>query len=99
MKLEIRKIAVSSLVLSAYPLVLFGLAMARALLATPEFGADATGAQMAMQVILGILVETAVMLVLSVIIAFVYNLFCSFGIKGIRFDIEEVEEAQGPEGN
>ncbi|MDR1123726.1 MAG: hypothetical protein LBL61_03835 [Elusimicrobiota bacterium] len=98
MKLEIRKITISSLVLSAYPLVLFGLAMARALLAPPDFG-DASAGQMVMQVILGILVETAVMLMLSVIIAFVYNLFCSFGIKGIRFDIEEVEETQGTEGN
>ncbi|MDR0735107.1 MAG: hypothetical protein LBG16_05450 [Elusimicrobiota bacterium] len=99
MKLEIRKITISSLFLSAYPLVLFGLALARALLAPPDFSASATAVEMIMQVVLGILVETAVMLVLSVVIAFVYNLFCSFGIKGIRFDIEEVEEAPGPQGD
>jgi hypothetical protein len=99
MKLEIRKITISSLFLSAYPLVLFALALARALLAPPDFGAAATAVEMIMQVVLGILVETAVMLVLSVVIAFVYNLFCSFGIKGIRFDIEEVEEAPGPQGD
>ena len=91
MKLEIRKVALGSLVFSAYPLVLFALAAARAVLMPADFAADATAFTIIMQAVMQTLTETAVLLVLSLLIVFVYNVFCSFGIKGIRFDIEEVE--------
>ena len=97
MKLEIRKINLPSLALSAYPLVLFALAAVRALLLPSDIVPDATLMQTILQVSLQVLMETAAMLFISIVIAFIYNLFCSFGIKGIRFDIAEVEEvpAQG----
>ena len=92
MKLEIRKINLPSLVLSAYPLVMFAVAAARALLIPPDILPEGTFTENAVQLALLVLMETAALMVLSVIIAFVYNLFCSFGIKGIRFEIAEVEE-------
>jgi len=97
MKLEIRKINLPSLALSAYPLVLFALAAVRAVILPYDMSPEATLMQSVLQVILQVLMETAAMLFISVVIAFIYNLFCSFGIKGIRFDIAEVEEvsAQG----
>jgi len=98
MKLEIRKLGLGSLVFSAYPLVLFGLAAVKALLMPIELSPDATTMQAVMQIVMQILTETAVFLVLSLVVAFVYNVFCSFGIKGIRFDIVEVEEVGGADG-
>ena len=93
MKLEIRKINLPSLVLSAYPLILFAVAGVRALLMPPDIVPDAGTLDSILQPILLVLMETAAMLMLSVVVAFVYNIFCSFGIKGIRFEIAEVEEA------
>jgi len=98
MKLEIRKIAPGTLVFSAYPLVLFALSLARALIMPPLPMPDATAMQSIMQIVMQVLTETAVFLVLSLVTVFIYNVFCSLGIKGIRFDIEEVEVVDAQEG-
>ena len=98
MKLEIRKINLPSLVLSAYPLVMFAMAAARALLMPSDMLPEMTFMQSLTNMVLQVLMETAALLLLSMVVAFVYNLFCSFGIKGIRFEVAEVEETPAGEG-
>ena len=50
---------------------------------------DMSVIQQILQIILWTLVDTMVYLVLFVISAFVYNLFCSFGMRGLTFTVEE----------
>lgn len=100
MKLEIRNISLGSIVFSVYPLIVFALSLLNAIFAASamvEYGIM----EKVMQVVLWALADTMVLLVISLVVAFVYNLFCSFGIRGLRFEIEEVEEgkAQQEEGN
>jgi hypothetical protein len=93
MKLEIKNISLSSLIFSAYPLIIFVLALVNSVFAAdaiPEYGIM----ERVLQLTLWALAETLVILITSLVVAFVYNLLCSFGVKGLRFDIEEVEEKQ-----
>lgn len=91
MKLEIKNISLSSVIFSVYPLIVFALSLINAV-----FAAEAIGEygimERVMQVVLWSLAETMVILVTTLVVAFVYNLLCSFGVKGLRFEIEEVED-------
>jgi len=96
MKLEIKNISLGSILFSVYPLIVFAFSLASVLLGVGELAGE-TIMENVMQAILLTLAQTLVILVLSVVVVVVYNLFCSFGIKGIRFEIEEVggqDEAQ-----
>lgn len=90
MKLEIKNISLKSVIFSVYPLVVFVFCLLNAIFAIGDLS-DFTFFQKIMQVVLWTLTETLSIVVISVALAFVYNLLCSFGIKGIRFEIEEVE--------
>lgn len=93
MKLEIKNISLSSVIFSAYPLLVFALSLLNAVFAAeaiPEYGIM----EKVMQVVLWALAETMVLLITSLVVAFAYNLLCSFGVKGLRFEIEEVEDAK-----
>ena len=91
MKLEIKNISLSSVIFSVYPLIVFAISLLNAV-----FAAEAIGEygimERVMQVILWSLAETMVLLVTTLVVASVYNLLCSFGVKGLRFEIEEVED-------
>jgi len=88
MKIEIKNISLKSIILSAFPLLVFALCLVNYVLqisSMPDFSLM----QQILQIILWTLVDTMVYLVLIVIAAFIYNLFCSFGIKGLTFTVEE----------
>ncbi len=91
MKLEIKNISLRSVIFSVYPLIVFAISLLNAV-----FAAEAIGEygimERVMQVVLWSLAETMVILVTTLVVAFVYNLLCSFGVKGLRFEIEEVED-------
>jgi hypothetical protein len=78
---------------SAYPLAVFSLSLLSVLIALPEFSSDNTLFQSLMEFLMNVISLTAAVFVLSLLTVFIYNLFCSFGIKGIKFEIEEVEES------
>ena len=88
MKLEIKNINLGTVVFSVYPLVLFVLSFLNAIFAIGDLS-DYTMMQKIMQVVLWTLAQTLTLVVISLALAFVYNLLCAFGIRGIRFDIEE----------
>lgn len=96
--LEIKRISLKSLVFSAYPLIVFVFILLSSYfelgdLIDPEAGFFA----MATQVMLFSLIRTAVIVLFSVLAAFLYNLLSSFGMKGIRISLAEVEEAPAKE--
>ena len=88
MKIEIKNIHLKSIILSAFPLLVFALCLVNYVLQISSMP-DLSLIQQVLQIILWTLVDTMVYLVLIVIAAFVYNLFCSFGIKGLTFTVEE----------
>ena len=96
--LEIKRISLKSLVFSVYPLIVFVFILLFSYfelgdLIDPEAGFFAT----ATQVMLFSLIRTAVIVLFSVLAAFLYNLLSSFGMKGIRISLTEVEEAPAQE--
>ena len=88
MKIEIKNINLKSIILSAFPLLVFALCLVNYVLQISSMP-DTSLIQQILQIILWTLVDTMVYLVLIVIAAFIYNLFCSFGIKGLTFTVEE----------
>lgn len=99
MKIEIKNINLKSIILSAFPLLVFALCLVNYVLQISSMP-DLSLIQQVLQIILWTLVDTMVYLVLIVIAAFVYNLFCSFGIKGLTFTVEEpVSEEEVKEEN
>ena len=95
MKIEIKNISLKSIILSAFPLLVFAFCLVNYItqLATLP---DLNLIDKIVQIILWTLIDTIIWLVFIMIAAFVYNLFCSFGIKGLTFTLEEpeVEEAK-----
>lgn len=88
MKIEIKNINLKSIILSAFPLLVFALCLVNYVMQMSSMP-DMSVIQQILQIILWTLVDTMVYLVLFVISAFVYNLFCSFGMRGLTFTVEE----------
>lgn len=88
MKIEIKNISIKSLLLSAFPLLVFGLCTVNNALAVFDLD-ELTFIEKLLQLILWSISNTIVILMTSVVGAFVYNLFCSFGIKGLTISLEE----------
>ncbi len=93
MKLELKNISLSSIVFSVYPLIAFALSLVNNVFAVSILG-EYTITERILQGLIWTVGDTAVLLVGTVVVAFLYNLFCSFGIRGVRFSIEEVEEKE-----
>lgn len=90
MKIEIKNISLKSIILSAFPLLVFAYYLVNYIMqvsATP----NSTLVDSIVQVILYALTDTMIALLFIMFAAFVYNLFCSFGIKGVSFTLEEPE--------
>ncbi len=88
MKIEIKNINLKSIILSAFPLLVFALCLVNYVMQISSMP-DMSVIQQILQIILWTLVDTMVYLVLFVISAFIYNLFCSFGMRGLTFTVEE----------
>ncbi len=88
MKIEIKNISLKSIVLSAFPLLVFTACLLNSII--PVAGApELSLLESILAIVLNALVETVVFLALFISAAFIYNLFCSFGIKGLAFTLEE----------
>jgi len=88
MKIEIKNISLKSMWISAFPLLVFALCLINYVLQIASMP-DMSLIQQILQIILWTLVDTLVYLVLITGAVFVYNLFCSFGIRGLTFTVEE----------
>ena len=93
MNLELKRINLKSLLFSAYPLVVLVFSFLNTILgAAMDFDIAMGFFSKLMQMALWTISETLAILLLSIIAVFAYNFFCSLGIKGIRFTIEETAE-------
>lgn len=93
MNLELKHISIKSVIFSAYPLIVVVFSLMNTLLAgMVDFDIAVSLFTKVMKLSLWTISETLAILLLSVIAAFAYNFFCSIGMKGLRFTIEEIEE-------
>ena len=99
MKIEIKNISLKSIILSAFPLLVFALCLVNYVLQISSMP-DLSLMQQILQIILWTLVDTIVYSVLFIFAAFIYNLFCSFGMRGLTITVEEpVTEEEVKEEN
>lgn len=99
--LEIKRISLKSIAFSAYPFVVFIFTLLQAILALKELIDPSAGFfKAAMQFLLYSVINTGVIVLFTILAAFIYNLIVSFGVKGVRIslaDVEETTEEETPE--
>lgn len=88
MKIEIKNVNIKSIILSAFPLLVFAMCLVNHIMEVSG-AVNLSLLESILSVVINSLVETMVYLVIFVIASSIYNLFCSFGIKGLTFTIEE----------
>ncbi|MBO5011421.1 MAG: hypothetical protein Q4P84_01790 [Elusimicrobiales bacterium] len=88
MKVEIKKIGISSLLFSVFPLAVFVVMLVSAFMEVfnPE-------ASINMAYVMGLIMRaiqgTLLVLVSSVFFLLAYNLLCAVGIRGVRVELED----------
>ena len=92
MKIEIKKISVVSLLFSALPLAVYAVAFLSAVLDIATSGGVGIGAAMVGSALLRALISTFVTLVFAVIGIFIYNILSAMGIKGVRVELDDVDD-------
>ncbi len=88
MKVEIKKIAVRDVLFSVFPLAIFGIMLLTAVVEI--FKPEAT---LSASYILGLVMyaveSTLLFLVFAVFFAWIYNVLCALGIRGVRVELED----------
>ena len=96
--LEIKRIPLKSIVLSAYPFVVFVFTLLQAFLGLGDLiDPEAGFFKAVMQVLLYSLINMGVIVIFTMLAAFIYNLLTSFGMKGLRIALTEVEDSSQEE--
>lgn len=88
MKIEIKNINLKSIILSAFPLLVFAWFFVGNVLQISSL-LEFSPIMKILQVILWTLTDTIAFMCCAIVAAFIYNLFCSFGMKGLTFTVEE----------
>lgn len=88
MKVEIKKIGVSAVLFSVFPLAVFVVMLIGAFLEI--FNPDATlNVTYLMSLIMRAIQGTLLFLVSTVFFLWAYNLLCALGIRGVRVELED----------
>ena len=88
MKVEIKKIGVSTVLFSVFPLAVFVVMLIGAFLEI--FNPDATlNVTYLMSLIMRAIQGTLLFLVSTVCFLWAYNLLCALGIRGVRVELED----------
>ena len=88
MRIEIKKISIASLLTSAFPVAVFVI-MVIASLSLIFQPSDSPFFNVLMQAVFLAIVKTLIILICTVVGAFVYNLLCAVGMKGLKLDLED----------
>ncbi len=92
--LEIKRISLKSIVLSAYPFVVFVFTLLQAFLGLGDLlDLEAGFFKALMQVLLYAVINTGVIVLFTMLAAFIYNMVVNFGVKGFRVSLAEIEES------
>ncbi|MBD9149754.1 hypothetical protein [Candidatus Avelusimicrobium fimicolum] len=88
MKVEIKKINISALLFSVFPLAVFVVMLLSAFMEifNPDFSFTVA---YVMGLIMRAIQGTLLFLVSSVLFALAYNLLCSIGIRGVHVELED----------
>lgn len=94
MKIDIKNISISSLILSALPLAIFAVTLVGVFL---DLFAPRTEPffQVLLSSLFWAITQTLITMLVIVVGAFIYNLLCSIGLRGVRINLEDVEENKG----
>ncbi len=88
MKVEIKKIGISTVLFSVFPLAVFVVMMLSALMEV--FNPEAViNAAYIMGLIMRAIQSTLLFLVSTVFFLLAYNLLCAVGIRGVRVELED----------
>ncbi len=88
MKVEIKKIGISTVLFSVFPLAVFVVMMLSALMEV--FNPDAViNAAYIMGLVMRAIQSTLLFLVSAVFFLLAYNLLCAVGIRGVRVELED----------
>ena len=88
MKVEIKKIGISTVLVSVFPLAVFVVMMLSALMEV--FNPEAViNAAYIMGLIMRAIQSTLLFLVSTVFFLLAYNLLCAVGIRGVRVELED----------
>lgn len=95
MKIELKKIKVSSIIFSIYPVALFAIAFVFAIgqgITEKQFGYTSLNEGWFIFTTLKIIIFVVAFLLSSMISAFIYNLLCRLGLKGISVECKDKKE-------
>ncbi|WP_428055551.1 hypothetical protein [Candidatus Avelusimicrobium alvi] len=88
MKVEIKKIGISTVLFSVFPLAVFVVMLLSAFMEV--FNPDAVvNAAYVMGLVMRAIQSTLLFLVSSVFFLLAYNLLCAVGIRGVRVELED----------
>ena len=88
MKVEIKKIGISTVLFSVFPLAVFVVMLLSAFMEV--FNPDAViNAAYVMRLVMRAIQSTLLFLVSSVFFLLAYNLLCAVGIRGVRVELED----------
>ncbi|OUO57060.1 hypothetical protein [Candidatus Avelusimicrobium gallicola] len=88
MRVEIKKIGISTVLFSVFPLAVFVVMMLSALMEV--FNPDAViNAAYIMGLVMRAIQSTLLFLVSAVFFLLAYNLLCAVGIRGVRVELED----------
>ena len=93
MKIEIKNISLKSIILSAFPLLVFAWFFVNNMLQIASLS-ELSLIMKILQIILWTLTDTMASMCCIIVAAFIYNLFCSFGMRGLIFTVEEPESKE-----
>jgi hypothetical protein len=93
--LEIKRISLKSVALSAYPFVVFVFSLLSSFIGLGDVIDPGTGVFKALiQILLNSLFQTAVIVLFTVLAGLIYNMLVLFGLKGIRIALADVDEQE-----
>lgn len=88
MKVEIKKIGISTVLFSVFPLAVFVVMLLSAFMEV--FNPDAViSAAYVMGLVMRAIQSTLLFLLSTVFFLLAYNLFCAIGIRGVRVELED----------
>ena len=90
MKVELKKIGVLNVIFSAFPVAVFMVMLANAILNI--FSPDmAFNAAFFMNMIMQAILNTLLFLVFTVLFLFVYNILCGIGVRPVTVELQDKE--------
>ena len=90
MKVEIKKIAVTDILFSVFPLAVFAVMLLTAVVEIFKPEVTITASYIA-GLLLFAVTGTLLFLVSAVVFLWIYNLLCGLGIRGVRVELEDKE--------